>query len=56
LTGPVFLIALGIIFLIAEFVPEWGISRTWPVLLIVFGVLRLLDSTLPPRPPEGPRL
>jgi membrane-bound ClpP family serine protease len=56
LTGPVFLITIGVVFLIGEFVPEWGISRTWPVLLIVVGVLKLLDSTMPPRPPEGPRL
>jgi len=56
LTGPVFLIALGIVFLVAEFVPAWGIRRTWPVLLIVVGVLKLLDLALPPRPPEGPRL
>ena len=56
LMGPVFLITLGLVFLIAEFVPEWGVSRTWPLLLIVIGVLKLLDSARPPRPPEGPRL
>jgi hypothetical protein len=56
LRGPVFLIALGIVFLIGEFVPEWGVRKTWPVLLVVIGVLKLLDSTRPPRPPEGPRL
>jgi len=54
--GPVFLITLGIVFLVGEFVPEWGVSRTWPLLLIVIGVLKLVDSTRPPRPPEGPRL
>ena len=56
LSGPVFLITLGIIFLIGEFVPEWGLSRTWPVLLIVIGVLKLLDSAMPPRPPRGPEV
>jgi membrane-bound ClpP family serine protease len=56
LTGPGFLIATGVIFLVGEFVPEWGISKTWPVLLIVIGVLRLLDSTMPPRPPVGPKV
>jgi hypothetical protein len=25
-------------------------------LLIVIGVLKLLDSAMPPRPPEGPKL
>jgi membrane-bound ClpP family serine protease len=54
--GPVFLIAMGVVFLIGEVVPEWGISRTWPVLLIVIGVLILVDSAMPPRPPQGPRL
>ena len=54
--GPVFLIAVGLVFLIAEFVPELGLRKTWPVLLVVVGVLKLLDSARPPRPPEGPRL
>jgi len=56
LIGPVFLIAMGVVFLIGELVPEWGISRTWPVLLIVIGILLLLNSSMPPRPPQGPRL
>jgi len=56
LMGPIFLIAMGVVFLIGEVVPEWGISRTWPVLLIVIGVLILVDSAMPPRPPQGPRL
>ena len=55
LMGPVVLIALGLVFLIAEFIPQWGIRRTWPILLITVGVLKLLDSMRPPRPPEGPR-
>jgi hypothetical protein len=56
LTGPVLLITVGTLFLLAEFVPGWGLSRTWPVLLIVFGLLKLFDAALPPRPPEGPRV
>jgi len=56
LMGPIFLIAMGVVFLIGEVVPEWGVSRTWPVLLIVIGVLILVDSAMPPRPPQGPRL
>jgi hypothetical protein len=55
LTGPVFLITVGVVFLIGEFVPEWDIERTWPVLLIVIGALKLFDSVMPPRPPAGPR-
>ena len=56
LMGPVFLITLGLVFLIGEFVPEWGVRKTWPLLLIVIGVMKLLDSARPPRPPDGPRL
>jgi membrane-bound ClpP family serine protease len=52
----VILITLGVIFLMEEFVPQWGIRRTWPVLLIVIGVLKLIDSAMPPRPPQGPRV
>jgi hypothetical protein len=56
LMGPIILIALGVMFLLQEFVPEWGFSRTWPVLLMLVGVVKLLDSFQPPRPPEGPRI
>ena len=56
LIGPVILVTIGIIFLMEEFVPDWGVSRTWPVLLIVIGVMKLIDSAMPPRPPRGPRL
>jgi hypothetical protein len=37
---PVLLIVLGGMFLLDQFVPGWGISRTWPVLLVVIGVLK----------------
>ena len=56
LTGPVILIGLGVIFLLEEFVPHLGFRKTWPVLLVVVGILKLMDSARPPRPPEGPRL
>jgi LiaI-LiaF-like transmembrane region len=54
--GPVVLITLGLMFLLAQFMPGWGIGRTWPALLIVIGVIKLLDAGRPPRPPEGPRV
>ena len=40
--GPLILIVLGILFAIDNFM---GISfaRTWPVLLIVFGIFKLAD-------------
>ena len=56
LLWPVVLIALGVMFLLQEFVPRWGFYHTWPALLILIGVIKLLDATRPPRPPEGPRI
>jgi len=53
---PVLLIALGTIFLLDQLVPGWGVSKTWPAVLVVIGVIKLLDVTRPPRPPEGPRV
>jgi len=53
---PVLLIVLGLMFLLDQFVPGWRISKTWPALLVVIGVLKLWDSARPPRPPEGPRI
>ena len=39
--GPVTLITIGTLFAMDHFTP-YGFARTWPVLLIVFGVLSLL--------------
>ncbi len=55
LMGPVILITLGLMFLMDQIVPGWNLGRTWPVLLVVIGIVKLLDSARPPRPPEGPR-
>lgn len=44
LTGPILLIALGVMFLVGQFVPEWGVGKTWPVILIVIGLARLIES------------
>lgn len=56
ITGPVVLITLGIILLIDQFLPGWGISKTWPLLLVVIGVMKLVAVSQPPRPPQGPRV
>ncbi|MGA2632044.1 MAG: DUF5668 domain-containing protein [Terriglobia bacterium] len=56
ITGPVVLITLGIILLLDQLVPGWGISKTWPLLLVVIGVMKLVAVSQPPRPPEGPRV
>jgi cell wall-active antibiotic response 4TMS protein YvqF len=54
LTGPIVLIALGIMFLLQEFVPHWGLHKTWPVLLILIGAAKLLEIAQARRPPQGP--
>lgn len=54
--GPVTLITLGALFALNNFTP-YGFSETWPVLLIVFGLLSLLSrgsrGAAPPSPPFG---
>ena len=42
--GPVMLIAVGTLFAIAQLTP-WGFHRTWPVLLILLGLLKLLERS-----------
>lgn len=44
LAGPILLVTLGVLFLIGQFVPYWGVGRTWPVILIVIGFTKLLES------------
>jgi len=55
LRGPVTMITLGVLFALNNFTP-WGFQQTWPVLLIVFGLLSLMRrAATPPRPyPAGP--
>ena len=56
MTGPVVLIALGLMLLLDQVVPGWSFGKTWPVLLVVIGVTKLINVSQPPRPPEGPRI
>jgi hypothetical protein len=55
--GPITLITVGVLFAFNNFTP-YGFSQTWPVLLIVFGLLSLLrrgtEQAPPPPPPGGP--
>jgi len=64
--GPITLITLGVLFTFDHFTP-YGFNQTWPVLLIVFGLLSLLRRSVshpmaapPPggqpwgAPPPGP--
>jgi hypothetical protein len=55
LRGPLTLITLGVLFALNNFTP-WGFQQTWPVLLIVFGLLSLMRraATPPPPYPAGP--
>jgi hypothetical protein len=52
--GPLVLITLGVLFALDQggTIPFY---RTWPVLFIVFGVLKLIERLLaPPAPPPPP--
>jgi len=40
--GPILLITLGVLFT-ADYFYGYPFHRTWPVLLIVFGILKLLE-------------
>ncbi len=57
---PVTLITLGALFALNNFT-DYGFHQTWPVLLIVFGLLSLLGRTTrvvppgPSTPPGGPQ-
>ncbi|HET8547847.1 MAG TPA: DUF5668 domain-containing protein [Bryobacteraceae bacterium] len=60
--GPVLLIIVGSLFAIDHFGP-YTFERTWPVLIIVIGLWKLLEHVLgrsaappfvPPTPPGGP--
>ncbi len=59
-TGPLILITVGALFLVDKFT-QFSFSQTWPVLLIVIGLLKLLgggrrrrDAYYPPPPPPDP--
>lgn len=47
--GPILLITLGVILAIDHFGPV-GFSRTWPVLIIVIGLMKLLERSFAARP------
>jgi hypothetical protein len=46
--GPIMLITLGVL-LVADHAGELSFWRTWPLLVIMYGVLKLLERVL--RPP-----
>lgn len=54
--GPITLITVGVLFALNNFTP-YRFDQTWPVILIVFGLLSLLGRSterIPPPPPGYP--
>jgi len=52
--GPLLLITIGVLIVI-DYNTPFGFSHTWPILIIVFGVLKLLERVAgPPVPPPQP--
>ena len=51
--GPVTLITVGVLFALNNFT-QYSFDKTWPVLLIVFGLLSLLKRGMEPAPPPPP--
>jgi hypothetical protein len=51
--GPITLITLGVLFALNNFTP-YRFHQTWPVLLIVFGLLSLARRGMEPIPPAPP--
>ena len=45
MTGPLILIALGVLFLLNNLYPEtFSFGRLWPVILIVIGLAKILEN------------
>ena len=51
--GPVLLIVLGLLF-VGDYFGPFPFYKTWPVLLIAYGALKLLERVLVPRDNSAP--
>jgi hypothetical protein len=51
--GPITLITVGVLFAMHNFT-AYRFHQTWPVLLIVFGLLSLVRRSVEPLPPPAP--
>ncbi len=51
--GPVMMITLGILLAIDHF-GQFSFGRTWPLLIIVFGILKLAERAAAPEGPGYP--
>lgn len=50
--GPILLITLGVL-MVVDYAGQFSFGRTWPILIIVFGLLKLLERVVaPPSPPQ----
>jgi fatty acid desaturase len=52
--GPIMLITLGSL-VAMDYFGVYGFSRTWPMLIIIFGILKLLEKIVNPPPAPNPR-
>jgi len=43
LMGPVVLITVGVLFLLDHVIPHLSFGRTWPVILLAIGVLKIFE-------------
>ena len=57
--GPIVLIVLGILFWLDQS-DQIGFGRTWPILIILIGVMKLIERLVapsaPPMPPQPPAM
>lgn len=51
--GPVLLITLGILFALHQD-GVLSFARTWPLIIIVIGIMKLIERMLMPQPPVPP--
>jgi len=52
--GPILLITIGVLFTLDHFTQYTFWDKTWPVLIIVIGLLSLMRRGLDPAPPPPP--
>lgn len=56
LMGPIVLITIGVLFLLDQIgYGDWGFGRTWPIILIVVGAVKIFERFIAPAvpPPAG---
>jgi Domain of unknown function (DUF5668) len=44
LFGPVMIITVGVLFLIAQYSDRWNFGQLWPFLLIVAGIMKVAEA------------